>query len=101
MEWPAMKRPTRGQELRCSMKTYGLLQRSVLYASVLLLGSWLSPFFVHAEEGQVTGAMIFAPADKLSEVASGAVEDTLKACLARIPAKSTAGQRMLAERTCH
>lgn len=83
------------------MNMNGYLQRSVLYGSVLLFGLLLSPLFIHAEEGQVTGAMIFAPADKLSEVASGAVEDTLKACLARIPAKSTAGQRMLAERTCH
>ena len=83
------------------METHGFLQRSVLYASVLLLGSSLSPFIIHAEEGQVTGTMIFTPTDKLSEVASGAVEDTLKACRARIPDKSSVGQRMLAERTCH
>ena len=83
------------------MKTPLLLQRSVLYASVLLLGASLSPFFIHAEEGQVTGAMILTPTDRRNDVASGAVEDTLKACLARIPEVASVGQRMLAERTCH
>jgi hypothetical protein len=83
------------------LKTQVPLQRLVLYASVLLLGSSLSPFFIHAEEeGQVTGAMILTPTHKLDDVASGAVEDTLKACLARIPDIVSEGQRMLAEQTC-
>jgi hypothetical protein len=67
---------------------------------MLLLASSLSPSFTHAEEAHVKGTMILPPTDKESEVASGAVEDTLKACLARIPAKASVGQRMLAERTC-
>ena len=83
------------------MKTHVFLQRSLLYASLLLLGSSLSPFFLHGEDGQVTGAMILTPTDKLNDVALGAVEDTLKACLARIPDMASVGQRMLAERTCH
>jgi hypothetical protein len=33
-------------------------------------------------------------------MASGAVEDTLKACMARIPVLASAGQRMLAEQSC-
>jgi hypothetical protein len=33
-------------------------------------------------------------------MASGAVEDTLKACMARIPGVASAGQRMLAEQSC-
>ena len=83
------------------MKTPVLLQRPVLYASVLLLGSSLSPFFIHAEEGHVIGAMILTPTHKLDDVASGAVEDTLKACLARIPDMASEEQRMLAEQSCH
>ena len=83
------------------MKAHGFLQRSLLCASVLLTGSSLSPFFIQAEEGHVTGAMLLTPTNKLNEVASGAVDDRLKACLARIPDKSSVGQRMLAERTCH
>ncbi len=35
-----------------------------------------------------------------SIVASGAVEDTRQACLARIPKDATAGQRMIAEHSC-
>jgi hypothetical protein len=83
-----------------AMRTYVFVKRSLLCASVLLLASSLSPFFTHAEDTQVKGAMITVPTDKQSDVASGAVEDTLKACLARIPEKASVGQRMLAERTC-
>ncbi len=83
------------------MNTSGVLQRSVLCISMLLLGSSLSPVFSHADEGQVTGVMVLTPTNKLNDVASGAVEDTLKACLARIPDMASVGQRMLAERTCH
>ena len=42
----------------------------------------------------------FAPMAELGVMASGAVEDTLKACMARIPAFASAGQRMLAEQSC-
>jgi hypothetical protein len=82
------------------MKTPVLLQRSVLYASLLLLGPSLPPFLIHAEEGQVTGAMILTPTDRLSDVSPGAVEHTQKACIARNPNMASVGQRMLAERTC-
>ena len=33
-------------------------------------------------------------------IAAGAVEDTLKACMARIPKDASIGQRMIAERSC-
>lgn len=83
------------------MRTHVFVKRSLLCASVLLLASSLSPFFAHAEDTQVKkGTMITSPTNKQSDVASGAVEDTLKACLARIPEKASVGQRMLAERTC-
>jgi hypothetical protein len=35
-----------------------------------------------------------------TEPAAGALEDTLEACLARIPKDATAGQRMMAEQSC-
>lgn len=43
-----------------------------------------------------------APAStrNIDRIASGAVEDTLDACLARIPKDATSGQRMLAEESC-
>lgn len=36
----------------------------------------------------------------IDRVATGAVEDTLDACLARIPTNASAGQKMLAEESC-
>ena len=42
----------------------------------------------------------FAPRGEGSVLASGAAEDTLKACMARIPDVASAGQRMLAEQSC-
>lgn len=36
----------------------------------------------------------------LGVVASGAVEDTLQSCLARIPTDASAGQRMIAVQSC-
>ncbi len=83
------------------MKTPVYVNRSLLCSAVFFLASFLSPVFTHAEETtHMKGAMITAPTDKERDVASGAVEDTLKACLARIPEKASVGQRMLAERTC-
>lgn len=82
------------------MRTYVFVKRSILCSSVLLLAFSLSPFCTNANDTHVKGAMIAAPLYKHSDVASGAVEDTLKACLARIPDKASVGQRMLAERTC-
>jgi hypothetical protein len=79
------------------MNTQGFVKRSLLLSSVLLLASALSPLSSHAEEGQVQGAMMMTV--PVPQVA-GAVEDSLKACLARIPERASAGQRRLAERTC-
>lgn len=35
-----------------------------------------------------------------SRIAAGAVEDTLKACMARIPKDASIGQRMIGEESC-
>lgn len=41
-----------------------------------------------------------SPTKNIDRVASGSVEDTLNACLARIPKDASAGQKMLAEESC-
>jgi hypothetical protein len=90
------------------MQTHLLVNRSLLLSSALLLASSLSPVSTRAEDPpsnsaedpQLKGAVIVPPKDGRGDVAPGAVEDTLKACLARIPEKATVGQRMLAELTC-
>ena len=56
-----------------------------------------SPSPAHEEAATVVTS---SPVENLDGIASGAVEDTLKACLARIPADATAGQRLLAEQGC-
>lgn len=40
------------------------------------------------------------PRGELAGLAMGAAEDTLKACMARIPELASVGQSMLAERSC-
>ncbi|HLZ34309.1 MAG TPA: hypothetical protein VKP13_09835 [Nitrospira sp.] len=55
---------------------------------------------IHAADQLVEGIMVTAPIGALGVVASGSVEDTLKACLARIPEVASVGQRMLAEQSC-
>ena len=53
-----------------------------------------------ASTGSSGSSNAAAPATGRARIAAGAVEDSLKACMARIPSNATAGQRMLAERSC-
>jgi hypothetical protein len=66
------------------MRTATHITRLVL---LLVLGlcaaTTIAPFSDAADH--VQGAMVLAPTETLETVASSAVEDTLKACLARIP----------------
>lgn len=48
----------------------------------------------------LTGSQAGAEARTRSRVASGSVEDSVEACLSRIPQDSSAGQRMMAEASC-
>ena len=96
------------RQLKTSYATHLLVKRSLLILSVLLLVSSLPLWSAHAEdqrpnqeqEKQLKGAVIVPPRDRFGDIAPGAAEDTLKACLARIPEQATVGQRMLAEQTC-
>ena len=45
-------------------------------------------------------AVSTAPATGAAAIASGAVGDSLEACLARLPKGASAGQRMIAEESC-
>jgi hypothetical protein len=73
---------------------------SHVFMTSLLIGmaSWSIPF-VNAAEQPVKETRHQAPTD-LNVVAANSVDDTLKACLARIPEVATAGQRLLAEQNC-
>jgi hypothetical protein len=76
---------------------------------LLWLALSLSPITIHAEkekasneaeEQQLKGSVIIPPKERYNDVSPAAVEDALKACLARIPEDASVGQRMLAELTC-
>lgn len=55
------------------------------------------------EESRPSGGALTSVASAATgagAMAAGAVGDTLQACLARIPADASAGQRMIAEQSC-
>jgi len=60
----------------------------------------LSTLPAHAADLLVEEVRSVAPVGQLGVMASGAAEDTLKACMARIPEIASVGQRMLAEQSC-
>ena len=51
-------------------------------------------------ESSNSSSLTAAEARTRSRVASGSVEDSLEACLSRIPQDSSSGQRMMAEASC-
>ena len=76
----------------------------VVLLAILSIPSTPSP---QAEDSHVKGTMILDPIEnlgvpggELAVLASGAAEDSLKACRARIPELASAGQVMLAEQSC-
>lgn len=72
------------------MRTNRIIMRTILGVSLgLITGIAARP--AQAAEPQAGGSSL---------VAVGAVEDTFSACLARIPRDASAGQRMMAERSC-
>ena len=84
------------------MKTKIITNRVALVLLVVVLTVlWIQPTQpAQAEDPLVKGARGLAPRAEFSVLASGAAEDTLKACMARIPVVASAGQRMLAEQSC-
>lgn len=94
------------------MNTHRIIRRTVLVAALALI-AWLPALSTQAAEispgGGIPDFMGAQPSSDHSaptlaggtgETASGAVEDTLQACLARIPTDASAGQRMIAEDSC-
>jgi hypothetical protein len=80
------------------MRTNGFLRHTMMVAALVVVG-WLGAVITDAADPS-SKARLFASPESLGLVASGAVEDSLKACLARIPKVASAGQRMIAEQGC-
>ena len=51
-------------------------------------------------EGPISSSLLNADTKNRNRVASGSVEDSLDACMARIPQDASVGQRMLASESC-
>ncbi len=51
-------------------------------------------------EGAISSSLLSTDSKTRNRVAAGSVEDSLEACMARIPKDGSAGQRMLATETC-
>lgn len=84
-----------------------LIIRSAVVMGVLALIAWLPAMATEAEKQptqimaqSMSSPLAHASAQGMNETASGAVEDTLTACLSRIPKDASAGQRMIAEESC-
>lgn len=84
------------------MRIATITQSGVVVSTLLLFAalSIRSTQPVQAADLLVERTAGFAPLAERGVMASGAVEDTLKACVDRIPALASAGQRMLAEQSC-
>lgn len=80
------------------MRTHRVVITNGLYILLATAGLLMLSLPVHAAEQKPV--VDVAPVKSVA-VASGAVEDTLATCLTRIPQGATAGQRLIAEQSCH
>lgn len=81
-----------------------MLNHSFIYLAILfsIIPVVTGPIIPSVFAGEMVSAMPAAPATASANnaVSAGTVEDSLSACLARIPKDATAGQRMIAEQSC-
>ena len=84
------------------MKTTLLSNRMFRAVLLLFAASWVAVSAQAADPPPVTRAPGSDTTITTIEprIAAGAVEDTLKACMARIPKDASIGQRMTAEQSC-
>ena len=76
------------------------LMKQTMIVTALAIVTWLPATVTQAADTHPKANSLFAPTESLGVIASGAVEDSLKACLARIPKDASAGQRMVAVQSC-
>lgn len=76
-----------------------IIHRAFFVSLLILMASGSIPL-ANAAEQPVKETTHRAPPPDQNTVAADSVDDTLKACLARIPEGGTPGQRLLAEQNC-
>ena len=80
-----------------SVKTFGIIFFLMVIASGCASGGMTESSSSGSASG---GGTRSSSASNIDRVASGSAEDTVNACLARIPQDASAGQKMLAEESC-
>ena len=77
-----------------------LLTRQTIWILGILLGGCLGLAVAQAQDRQPAIVAPGTDAANEADIAAGAAEDTLRACMARIPKDATIGQVMIAEQGC-
>ena len=72
-----------------------------VFGVIALLGMMVGGCVSEGTKGSTSMLAASAPTTGIGRVASGSVEDTSNACMARIPNDASAGQKMLAEESCN
>ena len=81
------------------MRIYPCIKRIVIFTSLVLICG-LPALATQAADQPSGGSPPVVLTGEPAMIAAGAVQDTQKACLARIPTDATAGQSMLAKQSC-
>lgn len=81
------------------MRIYPFIRRIVIFTSLMLICG-LPALATQAADQPSVGSPPIVLTGEPAMMAAGAANDTLKACLARIPKDGSAGQRMLATQGC-
>lgn len=84
------------------MKRHSSIHRTILAGTFVLLSVILGSSVQAADTNSTTSVLPTPPAGTTpgNALAAGASEDSLQACMARIPKDATTGQRMIAEQSC-
>ena len=77
-----------------------LLTRQTIWILGILLGGCLGLSVAQAQDRQPAIVAPGTDATKEAGIAAGSAEDTLRACMARIPKDASIGQLMIAEQGC-
>lgn len=81
------------------MRRQSFIYCVILFGTSTLLCGILVPS-IHAASASSNAPVPAAVTTPGNAIAAGAIEDSLQACLARIPKDATIGQRMIAEQSC-
>jgi hypothetical protein len=81
------------------MHNHPFMCRAILTGAALVVTSFFASSALAAEKSQ-TASTTPPVVSATNSVAAGSIEDSLQACMARIPKDATAGQRMIAEQSC-